>query len=290
MFKYMFFDDNGYNLDAVFHDYTWMSYPVEFNDPFDAQVFVSFDKLRNDIYRHKAGELIDTLRSGGVNFSAEAIEELAQAEDFIADFAFEVFRRQHGEKARELACAIDNAVARLLTDLGASFRDQFQRGYLVGSFSRRVDSILMWSHYSQKHSGFCIEYPFGDLPLFDVRVRLLEPVIYRDSLFDATEYYRPMLLGETEFNNLFGLYVTMMKAEAWSYEEEWRIISPIGAGADEYRKLTMPNPKALYLGARISPPNQDIIVSFAKARNIPVYRMQLSDTRYGLEVAGFNAT
>mgnify|MGYP002227506002 FL=1 len=34
---------------------------------------------------------------------------------------------------------------------------------LVGCFSERNDSLLMWSHYADEHRGLCIGYNLHDL-------------------------------------------------------------------------------------------------------------------------------
>ena len=36
--------------------------------------------------------------------------------------------------------------------------DKTRKNTIVASFSRRYDSVLMWSHYSNHHEGICIEY------------------------------------------------------------------------------------------------------------------------------------
>lgn len=45
----------------------------------------------------------------------------------------------------------------------------------VVCLSEVYDSMLMWSHYAQNHTGFCIEYDFKES---DMLCKQLYPVIY----------------------------------------------------------------------------------------------------------------
>ena len=40
---------------------------------------------------------------------------------------------------------------------------------LISCFSKRYDSILMWSHYGDKHKGICIEFDRPDKDFIDVK-------------------------------------------------------------------------------------------------------------------------
>ena len=106
----------------------------------------------------------------------------------------------------------------------------------------------MWSHYSDSHRGFCIEYDFGSLPPADLRRRLCFPVLYRGKRTDATRSITR--LDPTDFNNLFGQYLCLLKERQWSYEQEWRIIHAIGATLAN-RQFVMPVPSAIILGSQV---------------------------------------
>ena len=45
----------------------------------------------------------------------------------------------------------------------------------VVCLSEVYDSMLMWSHYAQNHTGFCIEYDFEEKDMF---YKHLHPVVY----------------------------------------------------------------------------------------------------------------
>jgi hypothetical protein len=122
--------------------------------------------------------------------------------------------------------------------------EQLRRGFSVLSLSENPVSKLMWSHYSDSHRGFCIEYNFAKLPYDDLRRRLCFPVFYTHKLRDATRY-----MAKTDFidyNNLFGQF---MWSDDWAYEKEWRIVYAIGPNhvyvtlmVSTHRRARVPHP------------------------------------------------
>lgn len=56
--------------------------------------------------------------------------------------------------------------------------DIMQDAVLVGCFSERNDSLLMWSHYADEHRGLCMGYNLHDL----IKTYNCFPVIYSDEM------------------------------------------------------------------------------------------------------------
>ncbi|WP_349393654.1 DUF2971 domain-containing protein, partial [Clostridium perfringens] len=72
---------------------------------------------------------------------------------------------------------IDKAHNKLIEDSSKNLLNSL----LICSFSECKDNILMWSHYSNCHKGFCIEYDFSKL----IKSRaLVLPVIYSKNVPD----------------------------------------------------------------------------------------------------------
>ncbi len=275
------------NIENLKNGIEWMSYPKDFNDPFDSSFKVSFRQLRNEIYRVRwMPKILKKLAAEGIDFSESEIEQIKGAENSISMLAKFVAMRDPStaEKADEFAEVIDKAIADEFDHMGDEFRSLFREGYLVTCFSEQHKSIVMWSHYAGNHTGYCIEYDFKSLGPDHPRTRMLYPVIYNKEFFDATEYYRASLLGDTQnFNNIFGIYVTISKSPEWCYEREWRMIFPIGPNAgDEYRALQMPKPKRIYLGARMKDEDRDKILKIAQEKEIPVHQIVLSKEEFAL--------
>jgi len=136
----------------------------------------------------------------------------------------------------------------------------------------------MWSHYSDNHKGFCLEYDVGSWPRRERRI--LYPVIYSGRLFDATKYILRSILSN-DFENIYGIVAATHKSLDWEYEKEWRFVLPMGESFAD-RNYRVPSPSALYLGTRIGEENQDELKRIADEKGILVYKMQLSSTKFEL--------
>jgi len=130
----------------------------------------------------------------------------------------------------------------------------------VTCLSEKMDSPLMWSHYANKHFGFCLEYDFTHsmlmrYPDLNMAKIMLLPVIYSEK--------RPLLskmITDTKFkvqymktkkvpNNVIEsmVYGLLFKSLDWAYEHEWRII---GINMNK-PTMKLPSARKLFLGANI---------------------------------------
>jgi hypothetical protein len=137
--------------------------------------------------------------------------------------------------------------------------------------TERNDSVLMWSHYANKHQGVCLQFrglenlstpPLGvsysdDYP--EVDLLAYEPFLDRQ---DATARAKQKEMVER-------MYLT--KAKDWSYEREWRIVDWAAARSGS-RGLHSLAPDVLIgaiLGCRITDHDKQTIIdciSRSKAR------------------------
>jgi hypothetical protein len=102
-----------------------------------------------------------------------------------------------------------------------SFKDAIRTMKQMGvlSFSEINNNILMWSHYSKSHAGFCIEFERTDANELGKWERC-SPVIYDKNL----PVCKPIELEKKETVTK----VLITKSELWAYEKEWRIIAKKG--------------------------------------------------------------
>ena len=84
----------------------------------------------------------------------------------------------------------------------------------VYCLSETCESILMWSHYSEKHEGVCIGLSGME--------NHAQPIRYQSTVppFDAAEWIRDR---ERNFEE-----ITLTKANEWAYEREWRAFGKRG--------------------------------------------------------------
>jgi len=154
------------------------------------------------------------------------------------------------------------------------FQEQTFSGYDkhlgVLSFSKRCDSILMWSHYANYHKGYCIGF-YEDKLTSSSFFGAGGPVIYpKDDNF-------PKISPTKEFMPESQFLATHHKAFYWEYEEEYR-----------FTKLQYPKPfeiseriinvpdnyiAEVLIGLRADVLVEEEITELCKIKNIPVYKL-----------------
>jgi hypothetical protein len=217
LYRYRRFDK--YSLKNLNHCCEWMSHPEEFNDPFDAGMIISAERVKRTVFNDRVVKgIIEAIHRNNVAISPAELESVHQSDEPIVALAELVFRTDpQYSSSLQLGTLIDDT---LLQEVERQFADlcrSSQTDYLVTCFSEKKDSILMWSHYGCNHTGFCTEYDFKALGPLHPRTISLFPVIYKDEFFDATEHAIRLMNGPSA-GILFGVYATISKSTEWSYE------------------------------------------------------------------------
>lgn len=151
--------------------------------------------------------------------------------------------------------------------------DTFLIGCLAGSNKNR----LMWSHYANNHKGFCVEYDFSDIGSDNIPPIL--PIVYAKNRpiypWKPQMRYTKNAFREALEQIVVGL---LTKDEAWSYENEWRVMIKI----QEKQNIKMPPITCVYLGAAMTTKNKNRIIKIAKANGLKVKQMVLDRGTYEL--------
>ena len=151
----------------------------------------------------------------------------------------------------------------------------------IGSLSENNDNSIMWSHYANEHKGICIEYNLANFdPAPHSSWYMLNPVIYTNDIPDFSKYY----FNTKDFNNLIATYAAMIKAKSWEYEQEWRLILPIGLTKKDGILIKFPMPTAIYVGCRASQSDISSLKDAVGILNIPIFQMKRNDNSFLLSV------
>lgn len=287
LYRYRSFDENEHTLEYLINQQERLSYPSEFNDPFDTAMQINYDLVNRELFLHRTlPNVLEELQKRGVSFSEKEIEEIRNSKDPSFSFFHHMAgfnENLDGDKKEESA----RALSKITSEKNKLSFDQFQHilqtGYLVMCLSEVKDSILMWSHYVQNHTGFCIEYNYQELGPRP-QSSILCPALYTEELFDSTQFILQLFnSNDHSFNNLSGIYTAMTKSKEWAYEKEWRVIFPFGPNAPkEKRFIRVPLPKALYVGAKANLENIEKIKNIAITKKVPVYQMKTSENSHEL--------
>lgn len=92
-------------------------------------------------------------------------------------------------------------------------KKEIERTYGIFTLTEDKNNFLMWSHYANSHTGFCIG--FDSHILFSIIQGGIAPVTYQKKLPTFSLFENPMS---------FSHKLLSTKSEVWEYENEFRII------------------------------------------------------------------
>ena len=155
----------------------------------------------------------------------------------------------------------------------------------ITCFSKSDNIPLMWSHYSNKHRGFVVEYDLANISDEDIdilsglfvvnyskdRVRLHPSDIqkFKDDIDSSTKVVTNSIIES--------LYT---KSKEWSYEKEIRNIVYI---QDDNRIIPFKYVKSIILGVSASDKLQNLMMDLCRKENWSLYRYKLHKDEYKLE-------
>lgn len=231
---------NQYSLDSLKNDTVWFDKPANFNDPYDCSITVTGKPFK------------DYLESVIKNIE----EQVGKLDDtnrqYFTDF-----------------------VTKGVID---ELNEYVQNSCLVSCFTTKVDSMLMWSHYADCHSGFCMIYDISSISASSYIRKNLYPVIYSGDKFDISYYVDKSLKADYPF-----IASLCWKNKVWSYENEYRIVLPYGKEKSIPQSIPFIKPTYICLGSKISKENEDIITDIALDRDIKVFNMYCEPQKFKLE-------
>lgn len=210
----------------------------------------------------------------------------------LLDFIQLLFKSATGTSVLPELSEIKEQIRTASNEAMQKSRNMISQQCRVTCLSERMDSPLMWSHYANKHYGFCLEYDFTHTmvrryPDLNMAKIMLLPVIYsekRPLLSKAitnpkymVEYMRTKKIPNEVIESI--VYGMLFKSADWSYEREWRII---GINMDKpFMKL--PPARKLFLGANIEDTAKEQLIAIARKKHIPVFQMYLAPDKYKFE-------
>jgi hypothetical protein len=270
---YKYCDFTEYNKANLCNDRVWMTLADKFNDPYDCSLTYSYEAVLNrDIEQKGIDFIFKDVDVGKFAFTdAEKIEVNCSANKIkkIMKIMISKDTEMDIDKKKHIPDFFINAIENIDRPLAEINRTKT----VISCFSEINNSIIMWSHYANKHSGFCIEY---DLKNYRSNVFLF-PVFYEEELFDMTKY---LLTEKDKFNNFALLLAAITKSIEWAYEKEWRLI-PFGF-VDQESDCPMSKPTALYIGSKATDDNKQWIKNVARYKKVDIYQAKMDNKKFGI--------
>lgn len=164
----------------------------------------------------------------------------------------------------------ENASPQAVKNTAVILRNEVMKMFGVVCLTPIPDSILMWSHYSASHKGFCIGFE-------DAFVKTIEDYF----LFDAVRYMSFVPVCNLGVEELPGLAQRLFfyKDSCWFYEHEKRVIT----SKPGIKKFDRKYIREVCLGHNADP----IVEAYAKKAaqanpDIKFYKMRTDDDDYRL--------
>jgi hypothetical protein len=221
----------------------YFSSPLKFNDPFDCKSFVNTGKVKDDgikwlteEYKRQNPDLSKARIKSDVDFMAENEMTLPEFE--------KVF-------------------------------DKSLSNYGVLCLSEIKDDILMWSHYGNSHTGFCIE--FNNEKIDSIFCEALQ--VNYEKKFPMFNIYSSS--PQEKFKKLL-----LTKAIKWKYEKERRIIYP----ENGYKKFPPEIITGVIFGCQMEATERDELIKILRKRDLkPVlYEARKKEDQFGLDIFEVN--
>ena len=289
-----------------------LSNPKDFNDPNDCSFVqdnkdkVRIEKLITDYFIYKVVFELVSLNKLKLNKSSKAILTGLQKEINAMKWllekhpyfdripGFNLIAKMIGSKSKDLDAFVVKAKKEFQEKIDGAVNDAKETA-LISCFSKRNNSILMWSHYANSHKGVCLEYERPDsIDFKDVIYQQERPYI---KMYKAVSHAIALdILGkkETEDEITTHLKETLdpffVKSTDWSYEEEVRCLYSKTKLNDKIEYdgkryiLNIGYPTAIYIGCKTTGDELDHLYRLAENRGVPVYFMKESEDTFDVIV------
>ncbi len=225
----------------------WFSPPAQLNDPFECRPLLTFDGTSEQIVEFLKNEYRKRVPQFTPQYSA------ARASSIL----LEGRHRNPGRWKR----VQQDVLSKLSRRIG------------LYCLSQVNNSILMWSHYSQSHQGYCLEFEATNFtPVFGQA----QPVVYaRD--YPVVDFFNTP--REKQFDLIF-----LTKYVGWSYEKEWRIINHgTGPGILKYPANLL---RGVIFGLRMPEADRANIRAWTQKRGhaVTFYKAMQSERQFKIEI------
>jgi hypothetical protein len=218
----------------------YFSTPNKFNDPFDCTLPISYD--------------IDFGNVGRIRTMLSSDHEIAHL------CKSEIDRMNDDELYEKVILLLDKKIIKYMESKG------------VSCFSSEKSNMLMWSHYGEKHTGFCLEFDTSIKPFNKAKkvkyVRNFPKLSVKD------------LLINQKFQEIISLLHT--KSIDWKYENEWRCIHVEAPKLYSYDKKSL---TGVYFGAKMDQCAIEIIFLILQGQNpnVKFWRGRKCSDKFGVE-------
>jgi hypothetical protein len=204
--------------------------------------------------------------------------------------------REEFNKDEEIGNAIDACLDEMkawIAEGSKAILSQFINDKIL-CLSDVPDSILMWSHYAQNHTGMVLRFtdqttgnPLGNPLVRARRVRYLEQM---PSLLDEQALSRKLSGCNILDTRRIMDEVIYTKSSNWAYEREWRVYAGVGRSSNPYEDIPFNAGElnGVIFGVRMAEAEKRTLVDLLRARypHVELLQAKVRADVFGLTVSG----
>ncbi len=278
-------DDNmTYRFGEIVQGELYMSHPSELNDPFEASSNLA--AFEPSAYMRDKKDFTELFKD---KMSDEDYASIFDSDSWYDKLLTYVAKKSVPEdKVEATKTALSQVIMEEFEKINSNINDITRKMVRLACFTTTPNNLPMWNHYTNGHTGICLEYNTEDIT--DIyQVNKLFPVYYVDRMPDITD----RLLQKTNPEVRFMDYLAIHKLKDWSYENEWRLIYDVGSwylGPEDVpedfwthgKSIQFIRPTRIIMGMKISEKHERKIREYAKLAGIPA--VKATQTEYGLRI------
>lgn len=254
IYKYRNWSDD-YHKDVLRKNQLFMSSPSGLNDPFDTRIFENYPKFLND---SKSKE----------EFVSKSIERN------------KIYFNEKGISVKDARLILEDRLSNQLKFqvraeyLGSRTDDEWLG---ITCFSEKWNSIVMWSHYSENHTGVCIGFDEKYLRYSQLFGKM-KRVTYSEEYPELNPLNKSVKSDELKY---------FYKSKDWQYECEIRALNIYEDGVksvgDRIVQLDDKYIKEVVIGLNTSKTDEEEIIGIARNKGIAIWKCYKSDFKFGIE-------
>lgn len=152
---------------------------------------------------------------------------------------------------------------------------EFKKEFGIYCLSAKPDNLLLWSHYGDSHSGFCVG--------FDTEKLMATTTFSTAGAVDYTDDYPQVSILDYD-KDLFGIRTQLFtKSSIWSYENEYRIV--LRGGANKCFQFNLDAISEFYLGTNVDQADRQMFLTIQNSLypSVPVFQLHLSKNKFRLD-------
>lgn len=274
---------NKRQVDAFRNDTIYAVTANTFNDPYDTLVCYDQVGIKEKVSQVMSVEALIAMKSSfaaGNDFPEEAkrilpCEIVEGLKNVLATIEDIDSLKDRIEASRSNMLSLIDIYFPILSKVS-------KKSSTMACFSESIQSVLMWSHYADSHTGFALEYDFRPALKGAIENSAIYPVIYDEERLDVSLYMGWLflkLIGVNASNPDISSYfkIAIHKSVEWEYEKEWRLIdsTPRNILDDNIVSEIHQKPVAIYYGCNITMKHKRILHKIAQRKGIQEYDMHI---------------